>query len=282
MPQGSGGVISFSQTLRATISNNTIRNASDGNGIQYISDSVTNPADGAVISGNVIIGADYNGIYYRGNFPTITNNVIEGQGDDGIYVTNAFGPGGLVAQNRVIGSSEDDEGIYVNGDEIVIEHNFIALVSRRGIDVAGTGNTVRYNEIYRTARFFYSADAACIRCGGTGTTIQENQVHLCGGLGIYVNGTTATLQGNQVRGCGSTGIYVSESNGHTITGNTVTNNHGEGLGFGDAVTGATFTNNTLTGNRTDLCKDEWALGVVGDETNNTFTTGNLTTPCVFP
>jgi parallel beta-helix repeat protein len=279
MTDGSAAVISFSESLRATISNNTIRNANDGNGIQYISGPTTVLADGAVISGNVIIGSDYNGIYYRGKFPTITNNVIEGQGDDGIYVNDAFGPGGLVAHNRVIGSSEDDEGIYVNGDGIVIEHNFIALVSRRGIDVAGTGNIVRYNEIYRNARGS-SADA-CIRCGGTGTTVLENQVHLCGGLGIYVVGTTATVQGNQVSDCGSTGIYVSEFGGHTVSGNTVTNNHGEGLGFGDAVTGATFTNNTLTGNRIDLCKDAGASGVV-DGGSNTLTTGDLATPCVFP
>ena len=120
--------------------------APPGNGIQVFSEGLSNPADEAVIDGNVI-GVDGGwGIDLRGLGATVLDNLIAGAEIGIITSGSTQGHGNLIEENLIDGSATD--GVMIENDlnEIygneVLESGVdgIAIIGRRG--PAGTSGNV--------------------------------------------------------------------------------------------------------------------------------------------
>ena len=126
-----------------------------------------------------------------GSSITITNNLLEDSGSAAIDMFNAFSGSALIEGNTI-----RDSGI---------SSSCTATTEINGISIAGSNNTIRNNEIYRSA-------GAGITMGGNGTgnLISQNSIYANGtlvpslGIDIARNGNDDTADGVNINDSGDT------------------------------------------------------------------------------
>lgn len=259
----------------------------DGNGTQFSGNTIRVcndecarlEGDNTFADGNLLIGGD-DGLYIRGNNPTVTNNIVEHMADRNIDV-RCSDPciGGVVSGNRVISNVDDDELIVVSGDgagavSFFVEDNFLALASERAIQFYGQNSFIRRNTIHRAGT--ESRSEACIHISGAGANlIEDNTLNLCTFNGILQGeGVNNTYRNNIITGSGRAGILIQAGGDNTlIEGNQISGSHGEGIA--NHGTSANLVNNILSGNRIDICNE----GTIGSFSGNQFDTGGTSTEC---
>jgi hypothetical protein len=208
---------------------------------------------------------------YNADFVTIRNLTLHDSRASGIYA-NDTSDGWTVAGNLIhhLGDGPTQghrgHGIYVSGDNWLIEHNTIHTAYGSGIQCysGDTGNPhcdgsiIRYNRIYNGG-LSAANSLAEITVDGTGNQIYRNTIR-CGhsagvdnafqrGIDVYYYDPASDnnlIYQNSITRCG---VAVSIENGTTSTGNLVKNNifylNTTGLYGGNA--GGTSSNN-LTSN----------------------------------
>lgn len=233
--------------------------------------------DNARIENNVLIAGD-DGIYHTGDNPSIIGNVVDGTPDANIRVSCSLPcTGGIVSGNRAIGNSDDDELIEIrDADNFLVENNFLTLASEDAILFVGQNSIIRNNTVSRSGT--ESDTEACITVSGNGNNlIENNELRFCRARAIdQVQGDNNTYRGNLIEGAGTAGIRVTGGANTIVENNTITAGHGEGIVNGAMATGTVITDNTVTGNRTDICND----GGIGTISGNTFDTGGAGTACI--
>jgi len=232
----------------------------------------------ARIENNVLLGSD-DGIDHRGDNPMILNNVVNNSADNNIAIScPAPCTSGTVSGNRVIGNTDDDELISISGAEnFLIENNFLSLASENALDFNGGNSIIRGNTITRSGTESGFFESCMLIRGNGGNVIENNQIRLCTFQGIrQETGDNNSYRNNVIDNSGKAGILVANGANTTIDGNTITGVHGEGIANGSLATGTTIINNTLVGNRTDICNN----GGIGTISGNTFDSGGAGTSCV--
>lgn len=233
---------------------------------------VINGTNGTV-ERNILDGGD-DGINYYGDQPNIINNRIEYMYDDAIRVDCTGCTEGTISKNRIVGASDDDEGIAVtSANNILIERNTISNIDQNAIELFGNNSTIRNNKISRAGT--ESTFESCIEINGISNTTEKNKIRYCTFAGIRHNGDNGTHTGNTIIGSGRAGIEIEGGVDTLISNNTITSSQGEGI----ANTGGTNTdieNNKIKKSRIDICNDE----SIDSFTGNTFTTGGTATSCV--
>lgn len=222
----SGGGIKGSGTLRQTADVVTILNADTVNGDSDITldgfkiakDFVNNSlADGLRlerVNGATVKGLEITGISARSGIEllrcsdfTITRNHLHGysadqtgalaDGDpisiDSIYVR--LSSGGTVSHNRIEdmvgGPGLQSDGIFVTGDDVVVEYNVIRNVGE-AVDVGAADNvTVRYNRATDISGWGLK-----IGNGSSNSVITRNYVERAQLAGIVVFNGASTIAGN--------------------------------------------------------------------------------------
>ncbi|ETR71288.1 MAG: hypothetical protein OMM_02596 [Candidatus Magnetoglobus multicellularis str. Araruama] len=231
--------------------------------------------DNGVIENNLILGGE-DGIEYDGNNPTITGNVIEDMDDDSLNVDcKTSCTGGLIENNRIIGSTDGEQGLEIsNGKNMIIRNNHFSLVSDKALYVKGSNCKIQNNTLIRNGG---DNEASAMSIQGDNNEIENNVVKYNAASGIETQGDGNSYTNNTVFGNGQAGIMISfsDTSDTVFNGNTIKNNHGEGIANGGVNT--IITDNTITGNRTDVCSDD---GSISSFTGNTFTTGGTDTGCV--
>ncbi len=254
------------------IANNTLRTCND--------DCLRYSGNNGRIEGNLVIGGDGRGIEYFGDTLTITGNVIENLADDGIGVFCSNCTGGTISNNRITGGgANDNEGIWVSGAiNFLIENNQISLASQAGIELGGSNSTIRNNTITRAGT--EATSEACIELnesnGLSGNLIEGNWLRLCTFDGIRQVTGANTYRNNVIENSGRNGIKIENGDGTVVDANTLTGSGGQGIANLTGATNTEITNNTVSGNRTDICNE----GTVATFTGNTFATGGTATACV--
>jgi len=256
MVSGDGGIIA----------NNSIYQSNDC--------SIDYAGDNGVIENNLILSGD-DGIDYDGDNPTIRGNVVEGMADNNMDVNCSSCTGGLISDNRIVGSVDDSEGICVSsGVAMTIENNFVIFASEHGIEFSGQDSTIRNNTIMRSGS--EGTSESCLYISGSGNnTISGNTIKYCSYIGIKQSGgDNNTYVNNTIIGSGRTGIKVGNGSDTTIDSNTIKNCQGEGIA--NHATDTVITENTVTGNRIDICNDN----SIATFTGNSNATGGTSTTCV--
>lgn len=177
-----------------------------------------------IIDGNLIEDADSHGIYLSatGNY-TVTNNTLR---RIGILPGHA-------------GTINENTGIRASCDNTLIQYNIIDSVGYAGIRYAGNNDNIRNNFIQHYCMIV--DDAGGIYTGnGAGGTNSGNQIV----NNVIINGASA-LEGTTANTGATSGIYLDDNtNGVTVTGNSVANNNLNGI-FLHNTYNATITNNVL-------------------------------------
>jgi parallel beta-helix repeat protein len=249
-----------------------------GNLVDHLVSGDCIKSDGAdvVITRNSVSNCNYDGISHTGPNATITSNRLTNFGGEGLEV-DADGGGGIISGNRIENAFDDDVILYVrDADGLLIENNDFRL-SDEAIELASsfTNGTFRGNRISRMGA--EGAGEFCVQISATNNTFENNQLELCtmGGFWVADGANDNTFRGNTIGESGLAGIRVNSASGTVVDGNSISTIHGEGVA-NVAGTSMVITDNTITGNRTDVCNN----GTVATFSGNTFDTGGTSTPCV--
>jgi len=233
--------------------------------------------DGVTATGNVIDGADGNGVFVAGGSANVAieNNEIAASGAWGV---NASAVATLDVANNLI---ENNLGGVVadGGSNATVSGNDILDSNVEGVSVTGIeGVTVESNAID-------AADDA-----GAGVSIAESSDVLVaandvianddGGIGLSAIGAGATVENNLVDGSGG-GIAASDvSGGLAVSGNDVTGN-ADGVDATNVTGALDVTDNLVDGNVDDGIVVESVAEGATTVTGNDVTNNDDPTPEVF-
>ncbi len=222
--------------------------------------------DNNTIENVTIINVEDYGIRLTGGFNNI--NAANIQDTDGPAV-EFFGS----ANNSLISNSyvEADgnsasAGVVANGDRISITNNNV-IGYNNSITTSGLGNTVIGNTVSESEQWgiYLSGQDSTI----SGNTVSNNVAD----SGIYIGSaaTRNTVSANTVNGAGgSAGILIAGADSNLITGNSIYNSVGDGIGFNGDSDDNIITNNVIS----DTAGATFAIDI-GVDSDNTYLSGNI-------
>ncbi len=225
--------------------------------------------DGVLVDDNDVYTTATHGIRVRGSGNdaatgrdvTVTANVVDGAGRDGIVFNNVTD--GMIYDNDVNGAIR--HGVRVaNGTGNTVDFNYITNSGSNGIEASASENlTVTDNEVYQNAAGNHGINIA----NGTGTTeIAGNLVDTALVNGINVSATSGlNVNLNNVSGTVGNGIVVTGSTGAVIDTNTVTNT------VGSAIMATTSNGVQVIGSIIDTA---FASGIVVTDSNSAVVSNN--------
>jgi hypothetical protein len=275
-PNGGAGIYIDDGSIDNTIGGtdaSTERNVISGNdssGVHIVDDA----SAGNTIEGNYIgideSGASYangGGLYIHGESCVITDNVISGNSYSGV---NLAGPYNTVSYNLIgtnlAGTAADgnaQQGVYITGDNNVVNENTISGNDQQGVMVLSTsdtisGNSIGLNSAYNAAvpnqlqgvlvTDSYNTISGDVIGGNVGAGISleggYNTVYYCY-IGLNTSGGAVSN--------GEEGIYIDSPGnliggtsyaaaGNAISGNTT------GAGYGILLDSSGATENYIEGN----------------------------------
>jgi hypothetical protein len=233
-----------------------------------------------VVTENEIESAD-DAIELDGDNPTVTRNEVRGSDDDNVNVDCGADPddvdpatctGGLIADNEIVGNSDDDQGIDAEGDHLVVRDNRADGTAQAGIRYSGDNGTVTGNQIRRAGKPFFAA----MEIRGDDNQVLGNKIILPASAAIETFGDRNTFRKNVIAQGGTSGFFQRDGTANVIVDNKIKGCHGEGINNALGATDTVIEDNTTTGNRTDVCND----GTIASFTGNTLDTGGVATPCL--
>jgi parallel beta-helix repeat protein len=208
-----GGLVVLGQALRFSVTGNTVRSTTSGNGID-IEDTAT---DVEILDNNVS-GNSGSGIWYALDVYSnaIRNNtVLDNAGGDGIHIE--VGSGNAIENNTVARNLND--GIAID-QSISAGQNYIANNSLTG---NSWGLSCLVSNAYQIINNAVAGNSAGgIIYSGSGSTIALNTISDNDDYGLYLDETSQsnTITGNTFIHDGMYGRFIS-SDGNVISGNTV-------------------------------------------------------------
>ncbi|MEM9303173.1 MAG: right-handed parallel beta-helix repeat-containing protein [Pseudomonadota bacterium] len=230
--------------------------------------------DNATVTNNSAQAYVDHGIRYAGIGATITGNVLDG-------ATEAYGIRVRVQQDTGLIPAPPSENV-------TIANNRVSNVNRSGIELLANNSSVTGNHVENVATAREVDDLlgnrqAGIHVLGSDNVIAENTVALSGDMGIK-NGDedeansadNNRYENNVITQSALTGIMVYSGAGTIIRGNQFLDSSGEGFGATSLATGIVLENNTLLGNRRDICSCAPDVMLA----NNEFLTGGREQRCV--
>ncbi len=200
----------------------------------------------------------------QGSDVTIRNLAIYAGNNAAIRIENGSTTisSNLLGVNALgVNSGNVDFGVENAGGNMLVDGNYIATNTDRGITIAGgTSNVIQNNHI------FSNGDSACDDNisigGGSGIIIQQNRIENAASLGIdaasssgglTITQNTITGSGQDGGNCGGApedmGIELGGSNSQ-ITNNIIHSNAGAGLSTTGSGTGNLFSQNSFYANGT--------------------------------
>lgn len=267
------------------VTNNRSKQADNGIFIEsnqsdyYEPSTITNP----VITNNWIEGAQegirvtpYQDINVN---PTIRNNVVKYTTNEGILL-NCDCTSGVIENNSISFALVDEEGMEIRGDvsNLIIQNNVIEYCSQDGLFYNGDNGIIRGN----TVRFCGSESRERepgISIQGNNNLIEKNTVSKNSFDGILNwGGDNNTYSENILHQNGMSGICISyyidgdNSENNSIINNIIESNHGEGINISAGALYTVIINNTLSGNKTDICNSGNENSII-DFSGNTYDTG---------
>ena len=222
-------------TIRFT-SGQSIANPNDWNYIIFESDSDSN----SVISYTKIEYAKY-GIYCYSSSPTISNNTINSNNNDGILCYSSSSPS--ISNNTI--SNNYSNGIRCgNSSSPTISNNTINSNNNDGIlCYSSSSPTISNNTISNN----YSNG---IHCSSSSPTISNNTINSNNySYGIFCYSSSPTISNNTIS-TSHTGLYCYSSSSPSISNNTISNNYSNGIHCGNSSS-PTISNNTICKNNDD-------------------------------
>ena len=222
------------------IGNNATNNGNAGIVINGANSTISNNT--AVSNGNRGFGGwSWDGISITGNNPIITpDNIIHSNGRTGLFVR-----GDNVVLNGFNIYNNGGYGIEIAGQNITVTNNTINNNSNAGIVINGPNATViGNNAINNGNRGFGGWSWDGISITGINAMVTENTVTGNGRVGITVNGDNAQILQNNIIINGGYGINAAGLNA-TIIGNNVTNNGNAGI--------------VINGDYGDVCENSVAI-----------------------
>ena len=271
------GIIVYGELTAPYIANNTITLNDYGIKCEVSSGELCKPP---YIANNVITLNNY-GIKCRGDFSTITGNIISHNNISGIYCDNShatiennnlsFNPKGIeyvkaYPQNRVIvimgnNIENSDYGIFCSEDPIIdIRNNRVKNSSISGIEIYNCGGLVEENNL--------AENKIGIKCSiDASLKITENNINNSAGEGIYCYNSlpvSLEIEENNIKNSVGPGIYCYGSPSY-ISKNTLSNNS-----WGIRLLGeSAMLSNNFEDNRKGSVWQEWNIGAaVKNEAGN--------------
>lgn len=227
-------------TVNGLIINNGFNNGilvESGTNITITNNYIGVASDGTTPSGNTLDGISFNGTFTAGTF-TIANNIISGNGSDGIE----FAAGGAYPDNVEVWIYANKIGVASNGTTAVPngQHGIYAPeTTTSSIDFTIGGN---YD--------------------GTNPSTEGNTIRSNGGMGVKVeSGDSVRLAGNTIYGNGSDGIYLD-------AGSSLDTNTDILIGTNNDAGDDSSEGNIISAN------DGYGINVSGAEAEDIFIAGN--------
>ena len=248
-----------------------------GNSIARIGGGVaiTVFGSGALVSGNGILDAE-GGIEVFGDSAEILGNKVAGFNDEyyGVYVA---GDDLIISGNQVRDGYYSAIGIRAQSASVIgggfVDDNRVQDVDVGGIEISGTGITVRRN---RVAGCGNNYSRSGIQIDGVGHTIEDSSSDRNRDSGFRVNGTGHTLR--RCRAANNTAYgFVLFGDDHTVEACVGTGNGGNGLiNLGNNLL---LLDSTFLGNREDVAINPFGAATFSASSGgNTFVTGAFDDP----
>lgn len=168
-----------------------------------------------IISNNKVYGAGVAVYALRGNWYTVTSNIIVNSTGEGVYFDTVSNS--VISNNIIRTATASGIRLQNSSAHNVISSNYISDVDSAGITVSGS------NYVSMTGNF--------IEDGGPGITVGSGSIF-------------ASIVGNNIKNAASQAIVIGSSNHFNITGNTI---HGAGQSADDTYAGISISGNSVAG-----------------------------------
>ncbi|WP_444896770.1 right-handed parallel beta-helix repeat-containing protein [Microbulbifer sp. SSSA005] len=222
---------------------------------------------GARLSGGSVIGCGDAVTVVGDGGHYVTGVTITDSGNNAVYVKSNFN---VVSSMTITGGSGVvDEGILIQGNNNLVNNNFVGNTDNPGIEITGAYNHVYFNEVY-----FCATDG--IVAGGIFSRVTHNTSNFNGYQGISVAGSYGTIAQNKITDNDFAGIQILQGEFNNIANNNVVDNGTYGIYIADSMpTDNTISGNFSKGHTYDLYDPE-NFACISSNTwiNNTFTTSD--------
>ncbi|MEO0573148.1 MAG: Calx-beta domain-containing protein [Bacteroidota bacterium] len=268
--------ISNGSPLSAIIGANTVIDARTQTAYSGNTNTGTVGAGGSLVGTSAIALPDYelpeiqvhrdggDVLVVEGNNVTIRNVAVYANNNASIRIANgsaAISSNLLGVNASGINAGNVDFGVENTGGNMLVDGNYIATNTDRGVTInGGTSNVIQNNHI------FSNGDNACDDNisigGGSGISILQNLIENAASLGIDAASSSGglTISENTIRGSGQDGgncggapedmgIELGGSNSQ-ITNNVIHSNGGAGIATAGNGTGNLFSENSFYANGT--------------------------------
>jgi len=225
--KGNGINIQTALSGDVMIIDNTVSNITESGGNSF---GINAKIASTTISNNIISNIVTHGIVLNATTGgTITNNTINSCGGSGIY--SWIATGNLISGNTISnnGDASTDAGIYIGSD--------------------CNNNTIQNNTFSGNYYGVYQTMGTC-----SGLAVNNNSITNTINNALYIESDGTSITNNTITtttGSQKDGIYIGAADDITISNNTISGATGSGIKTveqGDAVDGASITNNTIYSN----------------------------------
>ncbi|MBN2227845.1 MAG: right-handed parallel beta-helix repeat-containing protein [candidate division Zixibacteria bacterium] len=273
--RGSETTITGQLTVSATADGTVVNGVRLVGGRLYI-----NGADNVYAGYNVIVDADYHGVYIEPSSPNtqIVYSTVSHPNWDGIV--NVGNDGVIIAHNHITGVTDQRviESSNHTGAGIEITYNVISgSTGNKGINYWGGPNVlIAHNQIYGTEHEAIYTD--------TRATIEYNVINTCGYGGIILadyngNDTASIVRGNQIAYASGAGILAHNHVAPiTISGNDISDCETGGIMIYKAAPADDSQKSTIVGNTIYMTKTE---GIAVHGRAYTLISGNVLSNCNY-
>ena len=249
--RGNETTITGQLTVAATADGAVVNGIRLSGGRLYI-----NGADNVYTGYNVIVDADYHGVYIEPSSPGahVVYTTISHPNWDGIV--NVGNDGVIIDHNHITGVTDQRviESSNHTGTGIEITYNVISgATGNKGINYwGGPGVLIAHNQIYSTEHEAVYTD--------TRATIEYNIINTCGYGGIILadynsTDTASIVRGNQISYSSAAGILVHDHvSPITISGNDISECETNGILVYKAVVSNEAEKSTIVGNTISMTK----------------------------
>ena len=225
------GIFFHGDSDENTVSENDI-SGNGGDGVFFHGDSDENK-----VSENDISGNGGNGVFFHvySDENTVSKNDISGNGEYGI-VFHGYSNENTVSKNDI--SSNGGDGVFFHGysNENTVSKNDISSNGGDGVffHAHSNENTVSKNDISSNG-----GDGVFFHGDSDGNVISENSIFNNGKNGIFSNRPDGLFSGpdsdgkrislNPISNNGNGIFFHADSDGNTVSGNSIFNNNGDGI-----------------------------------------------------
>ena len=249
----SGDVINISSD-NVSISGFGITNS--GNDFMNLDAAIHIHSDGNLIDRNYLAGNFYAISIHDGDNNEISNNIIELNQMDGVFMNNS--DNNTISSNTIINNGF--QGIYLNDCKgNFISYNILKINDKNGIHFFDLCSS---NIVYKNTIESNSVNGVKLTTNNVGNVIIDNVIRSNGWSGIQIQFSNSNLiKKNDINSNMYDGILageLSDSDGNTITENNISYNSEQGIRFGmNSNYNIVYHNNFIHNSALDYGNNTW-------------------------